>query len=80
MMVMKMIMMIVIIESGNNLASNDLATWIGDGELPGGRHLVKYFKDDDADDEHEENDNDDDGDADDNDADDADLVKYEDDE
>ena len=36
-------------DGDNNLASNDLATWIGDGELPGGRHLVKYLKDGDED-------------------------------
>ena len=50
-------------DGDNNLASNDLATWIGDGELPGGRHLVKYLKD---------------GDEDNEDNDDTNLVKYDD--
>ena len=40
----------------SNLASNDLATWIGEDELLGGRHLVKdadgHDANDDDDDDH----------------------------
>ena len=40
-----------------NLASNDLATWIGEDELLGGRHLVKDADDDDdADDDANDDD------------------------
>ena len=45
----------------SNLASNDLATWIGEDELLGGRHLLKDVDDEnddgddaDADDDHDD--------------------------
>ena len=46
--------MMLIMVKISNLASNDLATWIGEDELLGGRHLVK-----DADDDNDDNDDDD---------------------
>ena len=64
MMIFVMIMMIMLIMVNIfNLASNDLATWIGEYELPGGRHLVKdvdYDNGDGDDDDHDGDGNDDD--------------------
>ena len=66
-MLMGMMMMIYNDDDDNDLACNDLATWIGEDELPGGRHLVKDVDDDNCDNDDNNDDSCDNNDDDDND-------------
>ena len=64
MIVILIVMSRLMIEDGHdedNLASKDLATWIGEDEMLGGRHLLKDAEDDNDDgDDADDDPNDDD--------------------